>query len=225
MDILFFAFDDLTLQDLVGAHEVLWRAPGVRASVCGVGDNRVVSEGGITLECDAIFGEGTACDMFVVPGGAGINRLIADEVFLKRLRALGKGAKYVTSVCTGALVLAAAGLLDGYRATTHWRYRDLLTLGGAIPDEARVVRDRNRITGGGVTAGVDFGLATVRELWGTDVAHSIALSIEYDPETPSGAGAPYQGGSNVIEKMMAESQTNHDERHALLSARAKCEIR
>jgi len=158
MRILFLAFDGLTLQDLVGAHEVLWRAPETEALVCGVRDSRIVTDGGIAIECGTVLDRVDSCDMVLVPGGPGIDRLLSDDDCLARLRALGEAAQYVTSVCTGALVLGAAGLLNGYRAATHWRYRDLLRECGAIPVDERVVRDRNRITGGGVTAGIDLAL-------------------------------------------------------------------
>ena len=221
MHVVFLAFENVTLLDLVGAHEVLWRAPGVRASICGVGDNRVVSEGGVVLECDVTLAALASCDMLVVPGGPGVNRLIGDDASLERIARIASTARYVTSVCTGALVLAAAGLLDGYRATTHWRYHDLLALGGATPVQARVVRDRSRITGGGVTAGIDFGLAVVDELWGRAAAQSIALAIEYDPQSPVGRGVPGEVHPDVHAQTFADAQPMHDDRRALLEARAE----
>ncbi|MDP9024139.1 MAG: DJ-1/PfpI family protein [Candidatus Eremiobacteraeota bacterium] len=219
MDVVFLAFEGVTLQDLVGAHEVLWRAPGVRATLCGVGSNRIVSEGGVALECDSTLGTSTRADMLVVPGGPGVNRLLADHAALERIADIGADARYITSVCTGSLVLAAAGLLEGYRATSHWRYRDLLALGGATPVDARVVRDRSRITGGGITAGIDFGLAIVDELWSRSIAQSIALMMEYDPQSPVGSGSPSAVNPEIVQRTILHTQKNYDERHMLLASR------
>jgi len=116
----------------------------------------------------------------------------------------GATAKYVTSVCTGSLVLGAAGLLKGYKSTCHWASRDLLSAFGAIPVDARVVRDRNRFSGGGVTSGIDFGLTLLAEIAGDDVAQSVQLGIEYDPQPPFEAGSPAKAGTARTDKVRAQ---------------------
>src|SRR5262249_59265382 len=138
-----------------------------------------------------------------VGGGAGVNALLLDDEVLDCVPGRGAAACWVTSVCTGALVLGAAGLLRGYRATTHWLSMDLLAEFGATPVEARVVRDRNRITGGGITAGIDFGLALVAELQGREVAERIQLMMEYDPRPPFDAGSPADAPATLVQSVPA----------------------
>jgi transcriptional regulator GlxA family with amidase domain len=130
------------------------------------------------------------CALICVPGGFGTIEAMEDQELLTQLRRLANTARYVTSVCTGALVLGAAGLLKGKRATSHWAWRDALSAFGARPDAARVVRDGNVITGGGVTAGIDMALAVMAEIAGDDYAQSVQLSIEYAPAPPFNAGRP-----------------------------------
>ncbi len=142
------------------------------------------------------------CDVVCVPGGRGATDIaINDEVFLGELRRLAATARYVTSVCTGSLVLGAAGLLRGKRAATHWAWRDLLVPFGAIPDTARVVRDGNVITGGGVTAGIDFALSVVAELAGPEAAQAIQLRIEYAPAPPFEAGLPETAPPEILARV------------------------
>ena len=139
--------------------------------------------------------------MLFVPGGFGNRPLTKDQEVLAFLRAQGARARYVTSVCTGALVLGAAGLLDGYQATTHWAYVDRLAAYGAHYVKRRVVIDRNRITGGGVTAGIDFGLHMIAELAGERAARLIQLGLEYDPEPPFHSGHPDQADAELTEEI------------------------
>ena len=137
-----------------------------------------------------------------MPGGRGATDVaIRDEAFLRELRRLAATARFVTSVCTGSLVLGAAGLLRGKRAATHWGWRDLLVPFGAIPDAARVVRDGNVITGGGVTAGIDFALSVVAELAGAETAQAIQLRIEYAPAPPFAAGVPETAPRAVLARV------------------------
>ncbi len=145
---------------------------------------RSSSSSGLVLKPDATFADCGRLDVICVPGGAGINPLLADEETLAFLRRQAEGARFVTSVCTGALVLGAAGLLIGKRATTHWASHDLLAPLGAIPVRERIVRDGRLMTGGGVTAGIDFGLALIAELAGDATAEAIQLSLEYAPAPP-----------------------------------------
>jgi cyclohexyl-isocyanide hydratase len=136
-----------------------------------------------------------------VPGGGGQVALMSDPETLDFLRRQAATARYVTSVCTGALVLGAAGLLKGYRSACHWASRDMLKDFGATPVAERVVRDRNRISGGGVTAGIDFGLAVAAELAGEEVAKSIQLFLEYDPRPPFDSGSPEKAGPEMVKRL------------------------
>ena len=157
-------------------------------------------------------------DVLLVPGGAGVRHLLGDAEALAAIAKIGTHAQFVTSVCTGGLVLGAAGLLSGYHATTHWRYLDLLDLVGAIPSKKRVVVDRNRITAGGVTAGIDFGLALLAKLSGEHVAMGRQLYLQYDPEPPFNAGVPETAPPQIVEEERAITQERYDQRAALLIA-------
>ena len=156
-----------------------------------------------------IFADTTAiaqverCDLLCVPGGVTATQQALDRPFLVELRRLASGAKYVTSVCTGSLILGAAGLLAGKRAACHWAWADLLPLFGATHDPARVVRDGNTITGGGVTAGIDFALTVLAEIWGEETAQLIQLSLEYAPAPPFDAGSPKRAPAAVRERYHA----------------------
>src|SRR5256885_13283803 len=152
---------------------------------------------GLTISHELGVSAAPCVDVICVPGGWGVNALLADEELLDFLRVQGEHARYVTSVCSGALLLGAAGLLRGYRATTHWMSLDLLHLFGATPVAERVVRDRNRITGAGVTAGIDFALVLAAELFGERVAQTIQLAIEYDPHPPFDSGSPRSAPADV----------------------------
>ena len=156
-----------------------------------------------------------------MPGGWGINECLDDEELLGFLRARGVHARYITSVCSGALLLGAAGLLRGYRATTHWLSLDLLPLLGAEAVRQRVVRDRNRITGGGVTAGIDFGLALAAELFGRATAQRIQLAIEYAPAPPFDSGSPDTAPDDVRDALARESRDVLARRRALVEAAAR----
>ena len=140
-------------------------------------------------------------DVICVPGGGGQVALMTDEETLDFLRKQAATARYVTSVCTGSLVLGAAGLLKGYKSACHWAWRDMLPAFGAIPVAERVVRDRNRISGGGVTAGIDFGLTVAAELAGDEVAKSIQLVLEYDPQPPFDSGSPEKAGVERVKRI------------------------
>ena len=191
-------FPDLTQLDLTGPYEVLSRAPGTRVVLVGTRAGPIRSEFGLTLGTDCTLDEAPPVDLLLVPGGVGVNALLADDPVLDFVARRGASAAWVTSVCSGALVLGAAGLLRGYRATTHWLSLDLLAELGATPVEARVVRDRNRITGGGVTAGIDFALALVAELHGREAAERVQLMIEYDPAPPFPTGSPKTASAALV---------------------------
>ncbi|CAA9453538.1 MAG: ThiJ/PfpI family protein, partial [uncultured Rubrobacteraceae bacterium] len=157
-------FPDLTQLDLTGPYEVFARTPGTEVHLLASSPEPVRSEWGLAIVPDSTFSEAPGLDVLFVPGGPGVGPTMEDEEVLGFLARREPEASYVTSVCTGSLVLGAAGLLRGYRAATHWLYTDLLELLGAEPVFERVVKDRNRITGGGVTAGIDFGLALAAEI-------------------------------------------------------------
>ncbi|MCG7389583.1 DJ-1/PfpI family protein [Pantoea sp. ACRSB] len=183
-------FPDVTQLDLTGPFEVFARTPGVVCHLVWKEIKPVRSDRGLTLLPDCTFNDCPPLDVICVPGGPGQIALMSDEETLSFLRQQAQHAQFITSVCTGSLVLGAAGLLRGYRATSHWSSRDQLALLGAEPVDARVVRDRNRLTGAGVTSGIDFALTLVAEIRGNDVAQAIQLQMEYDPEPPFHAGSP-----------------------------------
>jgi cyclohexyl-isocyanide hydratase len=172
-------FPRLTQLDLTGPYEVFARMPDTRVHLVAADLTPVVSEYGLTITPEMTFEQAPPLDILFVPGGIGVNPMMEDRDLLRFLQTQAQQARYVTSVCTGALLLGAAGLLRGYRATTHWLSLDLLPLFGAEVAHERVVVDRNRITGGGVTAGIDFGLAVAAEIFGAAVAQEIQLTIEY----------------------------------------------
>ena len=209
-------FPDLTQLDLTGPYEVFSRAPGMRVLLVGTRPGPLRSEWGLTLAPDSTLENAPPLDILCVPGGVGVNALLADDSVLDAVAAQGERAAWVTSVCTGALVLGAAGLLRGYRATTHWLSMDLLAELGATPVEARVVRDRNRITGGGVTAGIDFALSVVAELRGQISAERVALMLEYDPAPPFPGGSPRNADTAVVEVVRSERAKVQEERRRLI---------
>jgi cyclohexyl-isocyanide hydratase len=160
----------------------------------------VRTEWGLEVVPTTRYADTPRLDVLFVPGGPGSPDAMGDEGVLAFLRDKASEARYVTSVCTGALVLGAAGLLRGYRAATHWSTLDILLALGAEPVKERVVVDRNRVTGGGVTAGIDFGLVIVAELFGEETAKEVQLSIEYDPNPPFDSESPEAAGSDIVEK-------------------------
>ena len=212
MDIGFLVFPRVQQLDLTGPYEVLasWREARVR--LVAKSRDPVVSATGLRLTPDVTFADCPQLDVICVPGGDGINPLLSDEETLAFLRAQAAGARYVTSVCTGALVLGAAGLIKGKRATTHWASHRFLAAFGAIPVEARVVRDGNLMTGGGVTAGIDFALALIAELGGRDAAKAIQLALEYAPSPPFNAGRPDTAPADVLASVQALTAKGLEER-------------
>jgi cyclohexyl-isocyanide hydratase len=213
-------FDGLTQLDLTGPYEVLARMPDTRVHLVAASREPVRSEWGLVIVPDATFDDAPPIDVLCVPGGWGVNARLTDDVLLAFLRARGERARYVTSVCSGALLLGAAGLLRGYRATTHWLSLDLLPRFGAEAVDARVVHDRNRITGAGVTAGIDFALALAAELFGASVGQTIQLAIEYDPAPPFDCGSPRTAPADVRTAVAQASQRMLAERHLLVERAA-----
>lgn len=194
-------FPDLTQLDLTGPAEVFGRLPGCEVVFLWKTRDPVRSDGGLSLLPTATFAECGALDVICVPGGPGQVALMDDAETLDFLRRVAPGCRFVTSVCTGSLVLGAAGLLKGYRATCHWASLDQLVLLGAEPVAERVVRDRNRITGAGVTSGIDFALTLTAELAGPEVAQRIQFHLEYDPAPPYAAGSPATASASLVAGM------------------------
>ncbi len=193
-------FPALTQLDLTGPFEVFARAPDTKVHLIWKDLDLVVSDRGMAIQPTTTFDTCPALDIICVPGGPGQINLMEDEEVLSFIRAKSKQAKLVTSVCTGSLVLGAAGLLEGYKATTHWASLDQLALLGAEPVNERVVRDRNRITGAGVTSGIDFALSVVSEMFGPDIAQNIQLHMEYDPAPPFDCGSPRSASEEQLKK-------------------------
>lgn len=212
-------FPNFTHLDLTGPFEVFGRIPDARVVAVAADLGLVTSDTGLHVKPDVSFADAPAFDVICVPGGPGVNPMLEDEALLGFLRAQGQKAAYLTSVCTGALLLGAAGLLQGYRATTHWLSMDLLALFGAIPVRERVVIDRNRITGGGVTAGIDFGLVVAAKLAGDAVAQRIQLMMEYDPAPPFDAGSPLRAAPEVVAAVREQGAKYLDARREI-AARA-----
>lgn len=185
-------YPGLTTLDLIGPNDVFAFLPGRTKHLLWKNRDTVVSETGVPIQPTATFAEAPEeLEILFVPGSlSGIAAALEDPEILDFIASRGERAQYVTSVCTGALLLGAAGLLRGYRATSHWSVLDLLPLVGAEPVAERVVEDRNRITGGGVTAGIDFGLTLVAKLAGDDLAQAVQLGYEYDPRPPFQSGTP-----------------------------------
>jgi cyclohexyl-isocyanide hydratase len=187
--IVFPLFEGMTQLDFTAPHQMFSRVPGARVLAASLGGRDIEVD-------DLVFGglvdltKVESCDVLCIPGGSGTNRAMLDEDFMREIRRLASIATYQTSVCTGALILGAAGLLRGKRVTTHWAARDFPKWFDATLDEDRVVRDGNIITGGGVTAGLDFALVVIAEIFGQDVAECVQLSVEYAPAPPFEAGRP-----------------------------------
>jgi cyclohexyl-isocyanide hydratase len=197
--IVFPVFPGLTQLDFTGPYQVLVRTPGTELIVASVG-GAPISTTGLTFSELARLKEVRYCDVICVPGGNVIEAM-QDQVLVANIRRLALGARYVTSVCTGSLILGAAGLLQGKRSACHWAYRDLLPIFGAIPDPARVVRDGNFISGGGVTAGIDFALTLAAELTDETTAQAIQLALEYAPAPPFEAGSPDLAPAEVLSRV------------------------
>lgn len=197
----FVLFPNVTQLDLTGPAEVFGMAPGAKIHMVWKTTEPVATSAGWKIVPTTTFADCPPLDVLCVPGGNGQTDIMDDTEVLEFLRRQGEAAEYVTSVCTGSLALGAAGLLRGYRAACHWMSRDQLALFGAVPDAARVVKDRNRITGGGVTAGIDFGLSVIADMYGEDTAKFIQLRIEYNPQPPFDAGSPAGAGSALVAKV------------------------
>ncbi len=204
MKIAFLLFDQITALDAVGPYEVLARLPGADVVFAGPSAGTVVTgDAKLRLVADAALADVTACDVLVVPGGFGTRALERDARVLDWIRAIDATTTITASVCTGALLLGAAGLLRGRRATTHWAARERLAEHGAVPVTDRVVRDGKYATAAGVSAGIDLALSLAIELAGVEVAQAIQLGIEYDPMPPLDAGSPDKAPAAIRDAVLA----------------------
>jgi cyclohexyl-isocyanide hydratase len=215
-------FPRVTQLDLTGPVQVFSSVPGAEVHLIWKRIEPVPSDSVLTLTPTTTFADCPQLDVICVPGGFGTDELVNDEEVLDFLRRQAEDAKYITSVCTGSLVLGAAGLLKGYRAATHWSAMDVLALFGATPTHTRVCVDRNRITGGGVTAGIDFALTLVSMLVNRTMAEAIQLRLEYNPAPPFNAGSPETAPAEVLALMkerIAPSQARRMEAAKRAAAR------
>lgn len=196
-------YPGFTQLDFTAPHTVFSRLPDADVVVCSLAGGEVASDGGLVFAHTRPLAQVDSCDLLFIPGGRTTVEVINDRDFMGHVVRLGAGARYLTSVCTGSLALGAAGFLKARRAACHWAWRDMLPLFQAIPDAGRVVRDGHVITGGGVTAGLDFALEVARELAGADFAEQLQLTLEYAPEPPFKSGRPDEARPEVLASVRA----------------------
>lgn len=201
--VAFLLFPDVTQLDFTGPAQVLSRMGNTTIQLVAASRDPVPTDCGFPIQPTHTLDEVDHATILCVPGGFGVTAALEDEAVLAWTRRIAMQAEWVTAVCTGSLLLGAAGLLRGYRATTHWGSHHLLEAFGALPVRERVVFDRNRATGGGVTAGIDFGLALAAAIRGEEHARFIQLSLEYDPQPPFDSGSPDKAPPAVLERYHA----------------------
>lgn len=199
-------FPNMTQLDLTGPYEVLARLPGAETLLLWKDQRPVRTQHGLEITPQAIFASCPPLDLVLVPGGPGVDPLLEDLEVLDFVRRAAAEARYVVGICTGSLILGAAGLLRGRRAATHWMSRELLPAFGAMSVVERTVRDGNIYTGGGVTAGIDVALRVAADIAGQKTAEAIQLAIEYDPAPPFAAGSPERADRAVIEAVRARGE-------------------
>jgi len=210
-------FPGIQQLDLTGPYEIFASTEGAEVHLIWKDTSPVVSATKLVLQPTTTFDDCPQLDVLCVPGGGGINALLEDEVVLSFIRVQAAQARFITSVCTGSLVLGAAGLLRGKKATTHWNAHDFLASFGAIPTAGRIVEDGNLITAGGVTAGIDFGLAVVAALLGQEQAETVQLSLEYAPAPPFHSGTPQEATADVIARTKRRLAGSRTAREAIIA--------
>ena len=203
MNIVFVLFDNVTQLDFTGPVQFLSRLQGAKTHVVSKDGAAVTTDCGFSIVPNASFAECPQADILCIPGGHGVREAIADKAIVDFVQTQAKSATWITSVCTGAFILGAAGLLQRKRATTHWAYTQLLPLFGATHEAARVVRDGNLVTAGGVTSGIDFALELIALAQGEDVARTIQLALEYDPAPPFDGGHPSRTAQPLVDRLRA----------------------
>jgi cyclohexyl-isocyanide hydratase len=205
LQIGFLVFPGVQQLDLTGPHDVLATLPDTTTHLISKTLKPVAATSGLLLQPTRTYGDCPELDVICIPGGSGVTDMLEDNETIAFVRKQAASARYVTSVCTGALLLGAAGLLRGRRATTHWAFHALLEPLGAVPVRERVVRDGNLFTGGGVTAGIDFALSIAAELVGDEEARAVQLELEYAPAPPFNSGSPETAPRSVVELVTARS--------------------
>ncbi len=197
--VVFPLYPGVTQLDFTGPHEVFARVPGASCILASLEGGTLTTDTGMTFGKLQRLSDVADCSLLCVPGGYGTLGMLNSRAYLDELRRLAASARYVTSVCTGSMLLAAAGLLDGKRAACHWAWAERLARLGVSPDPRRVVRDDNTFTGGGVTAGIDMALTVVAELAGDEFAKGLELTLEYAPQPPFNTGRPELAPAEVVE--------------------------
>jgi putative intracellular protease/amidase len=218
--VVFPLFDGMTALDFVAPYQVFSAVPAARVTAASLG-GREVESGGLVFAGLADLSKVETCDVICVPGGFGTSKAMVDDAFMREIRRLASAARYRTSVCTGSLILGAAGLLRGKRAATDWASRDTLKLFGAVVEEGRVVRDGNTITGGGVTAGLDFALSAVAEIFGRPTAEMVQLRLEYAPAPPFEAVHPDRAPASVRDRLRSDMKAGLTADHAAAEEAAR----
>ena len=219
--VVFALFKNVTQLDFAGPYEVFLRLPGARCVMASSGGGTIEADGGLTIANVQRLADIPHADLVCVPGGLGVIDAMGDAEYVRELRRLAEGARYVTSVCTGSLLLGAAGLLRGKRAACHWSWRDLLPPFGATIDESRVARDGNVITGGGVTAGIDMALSVMAEIAGAEYAQSVQLCIEYAPAPPFDCGRPERAAPAILEAVTEQLGKRRRDRYEAVQRAAR----
>jgi cyclohexyl-isocyanide hydratase len=219
LTIVFALYPGVTHLDFTGPQQVLCRLPGAR-TIAASATGKPIEADGLTFANLTRLADIASCEVICVPGGFGCTDAIGDPAFMSEIKRLAGSARYVTSVCTGSLILAAAGLLNGRRAACHWAWRDMLAPFGAIPDPGRVVRDGNIFTGGGVTAGIDFALTLAAEIAGVEFAQGIQLGLEYAPAPPFDSGRPETAPPAVLAQVKSRMAAAFEERRAAVERAA-----
>jgi cyclohexyl-isocyanide hydratase len=215
VEIGFLVFPGVTQLDLTGPQEVLSRIRGAITHLIWKTLDPLRSSSGLWLTPTSTYDGSPRLDVLCVPGGPGIDALLTDRQTLRFVRQSARHARYVTSVCTGSLLLAAAGLLNGRRASSHWNALELLTQFGATPEGARIVEDGKFITAGGVTAGIDFAFWLVERTEGRQYAQEVQLELQYDPQPPFRAGTPETAPAEVLQAVRARHEERLQRRRAI----------
>ncbi len=203
IDIVFPLFDNVTQLDFSGPAQFLSRLPGAKIHVAAQTVAPVATDCGFSIMPNIAFADCPQASIICVPGGMGVAAALENKPLIEFVRMQSGGAAWVTSVCTGAFILGAAGLIDGKHATTHWGYTQLLEKFGAKYEHARVVRDGNLVTAGGVTSGIDFALELIAMISDEDIAKSVQLSLEYNPSPPFPGGTPETSPDNIVNNLRA----------------------
>jgi len=219
--VVFALYPRITQLDFTGPFEVFARLPGARCVLASTEGGTIQADGGITFSGVVRLDEVASCSLLCVPGGLGTIAAMENSAYLAELRRLGAQAQFVTSVCTGSLLLAAAGLLAGKRAACHWAWRESLSEFGVTPDPARIVRDGNVITGGGVTAGIDMALSVMADIAGADYAQAVQLGMEYAPEPPFDSGRPERARPKILAAARKRLDAVRTERDAAVGRAAR----